>query len=86
MVDCTSLENWQRETVREFESHRLRQATQQKSPRSECFRGLFRFGAPGLNALLQRCDALFQRRVCHEQTLEAAAVAAADAECGHPLG
>jgi hypothetical protein len=24
--------------------------------------------------------------VCHEQTLEAAAVAAADAECGHPLG
>ncbi len=28
MVDCTGLENRQRETVREFESHRLRQLFQ----------------------------------------------------------
>ena len=28
VVDCTGLENRQRETVREFESHRFRQSTQ----------------------------------------------------------
>ena len=33
MVDCTSLENWQRETVREFESHRLRQINAQRVPK-----------------------------------------------------
>ena len=32
MVDCTSLENWQGATLREFESHRLRQFGIQKRP------------------------------------------------------
>ena len=32
MVDCTGLENRQRETVREFESHRFRQSSNEYAP------------------------------------------------------
>ena len=32
MVDCTGLENRQRETVREFESHRFRQLLNEHDP------------------------------------------------------